>query len=83
MPWTPEQSTKHDSKAKNPVEQRQWADVANSTLKRTGDDALAVKEANGVIKKRGMKQSAALGDSGIKTGSSPKRGPRKVIKAKR
>lgn len=51
MPWTPADAQRHDSKVKSPAEKRQWADVANSVLKRTGDEAQAVKTANGVIKR--------------------------------
>ena len=51
MPWTPADAQRHDSKADTPKKQRQWADVANSVLKRTGSDAEAVKQANGVIRR--------------------------------
>jgi hypothetical protein len=52
MPWTPEQASKHDRKATSPIEKRQWADVADSILKRTGDDARAIRGANSVLAKR-------------------------------
>ena len=52
MPWTPDQATKHTKKAKSPTAKRQWRDVANSVLERTGDDAQAVRTANGVIARR-------------------------------
>lgn len=51
MPWQPSDAQRHDSKANTPQLQRQWSDVANSVLKRTGDEAQAVRTANGVIKR--------------------------------
>lgn len=53
MPWTPKDAKRHDKKAKSGVAKRQWSDVANSVLKKTGDEGLAVREANGVVKSRG------------------------------
>lgn len=58
MPWTPSDGpSRHTKKAKTPKLKRQWSDVANSVLAKTGDEARAVREANGVIKraKRGKK----------------------------
>ena len=52
MPWTPADSTKHDKKATSPIERKQWSEVANSILKRTGDDARAIRGANSVLAKR-------------------------------
>jgi uncharacterized protein (DUF1015 family) len=51
MPWSPSDAIRHTHKARSAKQQRQWSDVANSALKRTGDDATAVREANGVIAK--------------------------------
>ena len=53
MPWTSKDAKRHDKKANSPKRQRQWADVADSALRRTGDEGLAIREANGVIKKTG------------------------------
>jgi hypothetical protein len=52
MPWNPKDAKRHTKAASTPKKQRQWADVANSVLKRTGDEGLAVRQANAVIKKR-------------------------------
>ena len=52
MPWNPEDAFRHTKKAKTPKLRREWSHVANSVLKRTGDDGLAVREANGVIAKQ-------------------------------
>ena len=53
MPWTPKDAKRHDKKASSGTKSRQWAHVANSVLKKTGDEGLAVREANGVVKDRG------------------------------
>ena len=52
MPWNPGQATAHTKKAKSPQAKRQWANVADSVLQRTGNDATAIKEANSVIARR-------------------------------
>lgn len=52
MPWNPSDATRHTKKAKSPKAKRQWRDVANSVLKKTGDEGRAVREANGAVKKR-------------------------------
>lgn len=50
MPWTPSDGpARHTKKANTAKKRRQWAHVANGVLARTGDDALAVREANGVL----------------------------------
>lgn len=62
MPWsTGKDALRHTKKAKTAKKQRQWLHVANSALQRTGDDALAIREANGVIahgKGRGPNQES-------------------------
>ncbi len=52
MPWTPKDASRKTKKAKSPKVKRQWSDVANSVLKRTGDEARAIKSANAVVKRR-------------------------------
>jgi hypothetical protein len=49
MPWSPSDAKSHTSKARNPKLARQWADIANNALKRSGNDASAIRQANGVI----------------------------------
>ena len=51
MPWAPKDASKHDKGAKSSKRKRQWADVANSILKRTGDDARAIRGADSAVKK--------------------------------
>lgn len=55
MPWTPRDAAAKTKKAKSPTARRQWRDVANSVLAKTGDDAQAIREANSVIKRRKAK----------------------------
>lgn len=52
MPWTAADATKKTKKASSPKAKRQWRDVANGVLKKTGDDARAIKEANAVVGRR-------------------------------
>ncbi|HXR39693.1 MAG TPA: hypothetical protein VN776_11395 [Terracidiphilus sp.] len=56
MPWSLKDALDKTSKANTPSKQRQWAHVANSVLARTGNEGSAVRQANGVIKKRSRKK---------------------------
>jgi len=58
MPWNPADAARHTKKAKPGKSSRQWSDVANSVLERTGDEGAAVRQANGVVAKRGKKKAA-------------------------
>jgi hypothetical protein len=49
MPWKASDAKRHTSKANTPERQALWAKVANATLKKTGDEARAIREANAVI----------------------------------
>ena len=52
MPWDPSDAKRFTKKASGDKGgSSQWAAVANSTLNKTGDDATAIKVANGVLKK--------------------------------
>lgn len=51
MPWAPKDSARFTKRAKSPKRKRQWAEVADSMLKRTGDEGAAIRAANGVVKK--------------------------------
>lgn len=55
MPWTARNATAKTKKARSKGAKKQWARVANSVLTRTGDEGLAVREANGVVKRRRRK----------------------------
>ena len=52
MPWTAGDASGKTKKAKSAKSKREWADVANSVLKKTGDEGRAVREANGAVAKR-------------------------------
>ncbi len=52
MPWSAKDASKKTKKAKSPKARRQWKDVANSVLKKTGDEARAIREANAVVGRR-------------------------------
>ena len=51
MPWSAGDASGKTHKANTPKRRRQWAHVANRVLAETGDEGLAVREANGVIAK--------------------------------
>ena len=52
MPWTAKDAPRHTRKAKSATAKRQWREVANSVLARTGNDARAIRSANAVIARR-------------------------------
>jgi hypothetical protein len=52
MPWSPSDAQAKTKKADNPTAQRQWAEVANGVLAKTGDEGRAVREANAVVARR-------------------------------
>lgn len=52
MPWSPRSAAAKTKKAGTPKAKRQWADVADRVLARTGDEGRAVREANAVVKRR-------------------------------
>ena len=56
MPWKSRDATRHTKKASTPKKRRMWSDIANKTLAKTGDDATAIRIANGVLKKRSRKK---------------------------
>lgn len=52
MPWSASDAhAKNHSIKSGSKKSRQWSDVANSVLKRTGNEGLAIREANGVAKR--------------------------------
>lgn len=50
MPWSPSDAVSHTKKATTKGKQVTWAKVANDVLKKTGDDAQAIKAANAAVK---------------------------------
>lgn len=55
MPWTPADAPQKTDKATTLKRKRQWADVADSVLRRTGDEGRAVRTANGILKRAASK----------------------------
>jgi hypothetical protein len=55
MPWNASDAKKHTGEADTPKKKRQWAKVANSVLKSSGDDVRAIKEANAAVAKNRSK----------------------------
>lgn len=51
MPWNPKDATRHTKKATTPNKKRQFAEVANEILSRTGDEARAIRGANAAVKR--------------------------------
>lgn len=50
MPWNPSDSKAKTKNANTPAKQKQWAEVANSELNTTGDEARAIRAANAVVR---------------------------------
>lgn len=51
MPWKPEDAPKHNKKASTPTLARQWSEVANAELLKHGNEGLAIRAANSVLKR--------------------------------
>lgn len=49
MPWTPDDAERHTHKATTWELKELWTKIANETLRRTGDEGRAIREANAVI----------------------------------
>lgn len=50
MPWSPSDATRKTKKATTAKLRDTWAAVANATLQRSGNEGLAVREANAVVR---------------------------------
>jgi hypothetical protein len=55
MPWKDSDAPKHTKAANTPAKRDRWAAVANAVLKKTGDDARAIREANAVVSRKHKK----------------------------
>lgn len=51
MPWEPDDASKKTKLAATPKLRRLWAKVANSELAEHGNEGVAVKAANGAVKR--------------------------------
>ena len=49
MPWSESDAKRHTKSARTPKQRRQWAHVSNAILRRTGDEARAIRGANAVV----------------------------------
>jgi hypothetical protein len=49
MPWKASDAQKHTKKASTAGKQKQWADVADSALRRGSSEGSAVRQANSVV----------------------------------
>jgi hypothetical protein len=49
MPWKPSDARRHTKKANTAKKRRQFAHVANSVLRRTGDEGRAVRAGNAAV----------------------------------
>jgi hypothetical protein len=64
MPWKSSDAKRHTRKiGKGKTASRQWANVSNAVLDRTGDEGAAVRAANSVISKRAKKRAKKRGTS--------------------
>lgn len=57
MPWAQSDVSRHNKSVKSPKRKRQWRDVANAILARTGNDARAIRGANAVVRKDQAKRA--------------------------
>lgn len=51
MPWTARDVRRKTRAATTPTQRRQWVDVANAVLEKTGDEGRAVRSANAAVKR--------------------------------
>lgn len=58
MPWSPGEAEKH-KKGLNSKQKSKWAAIANSVLKRGGNEASAIRQASGATKQPGVHAAAA------------------------
>jgi uncharacterized protein YdaT len=52
MPWNPSDAPSHTKKARSPSAKRQFAAVANKTLKAGASEGSAIRQANAAVAKR-------------------------------
>ena len=56
MPWNSRSAKKHTKRANTAKKKRQWAKIANSVLKATGDESRALRTANAILKNNGKRK---------------------------
>ena len=52
MPWQPRDAKDHTKKATSIAARKQWSEIANSVLKKTGDEGSAIRQANAAVAAR-------------------------------
>lgn len=57
MPWQSTDAKRFTKKVSSAKSKRQWSHVANSALSRGASEGSAIRQANAVAKRRGMKRS--------------------------
>jgi hypothetical protein len=63
MPWKPKDARKKTHRAKTKKQQRQWARVSSTMLERGASEGVAVRAANGVIRRGSKKRKPMRGRS--------------------
>ena len=58
-PWSPDDAPKHNSGIVSRRMRETWADIANETLARTGDEGRAIRAANSKFKPRQEREREA------------------------
>lgn len=56
MPWDSDDAKRHTKKANSDKKRKQWKEVANSVLDRSGSEGSAIRQANAVIARRSKKR---------------------------
>jgi len=51
MPWDPSDASGKTKKASTPATKKQWSDIANDVLEKSGDEGKAIRIANSQVKK--------------------------------
>lgn len=49
MPWSPSSASKHDKDVKSAKQKRQWAHIANASLRRGDSESVAIRKASGSV----------------------------------
>ena len=67
MPWTMKDAPAHTKKASSPAKKKVWSSTANAVLKKSGDDASAIRIANAQVKKSSQMKSKTSSKKGKKS----------------
>ncbi len=64
MLWKPSDAPRHTKKATTAKKKRQFSDVANSVLAKTGDEGRAIREANAAVGRKRKNSNIVTSTSG-------------------